>query len=155
MRKNGYNKKGAKNPLNNMIKIELEPHEVIKMMSQSSINSNKIHIQFLNEAMDKIKSNKPSDRMESAVALELIIKIMDVSINRWKNWCNLNAMNLITEKEFKKLLPQIRGLALKWLEIDKKITEDKTIEMEKELKNYILKAPKQSKNKERKDIYVT
>lgn len=149
------NNGGSQNPLKNMIQINIDPDDMIKMARLRGIDVNKKHIQFLKEAIEKIKSDDPKDRLEAAVSLEIVIHAMNVSIDGWKHWCSLRGMNIITDKEFEDLLPKMKKLAIKWLEIDKKITAVKTKEMEEELKEFEIKTTKPKEKKQSKDVYVS
>jgi len=142
---------GLQNPLQGMIKMKLNPDETIKNSLKQSITLNKGYAEKCQFSINSMKeSGEPKDRIDAAVELEKIIKYMNVSINGWLQWCTLRSMNIITDKEFKEIVPKMRKLAIKWIEIDKKITVNKTKEMEEELKVLETKTSKITQKKESK-----
>ena len=142
---------GYQNPLLDMIEMKLNPDEIIKNSLKRSINMNKGYVERCQQNINNMEeSDEPKDRIAAAVELETIIKYMDVSIDGWLQWCTLRSMNIISDKEFKEILPKMKKLAIKWIEIDKKITIIKTKEMEEELKELEVKTSKITQKKESK-----
>lgn len=138
--------------LNELIQLNLSPEELINMSISQGVNSNKKHVEMCQYAIDKINElSNPKDRMESAVLLEYIVNFLNASIKGWKQWCTLNGMNIITEEEFKELLPKMKNIAIEWLKIDKRITNAKTKEMEKKLEDFTSKS-KTKKSEKKKYI---
>ena len=123
--------------------IDLDKLELLSL--KQSIKMNKSYIKMCQQSIeDLLKISKPKDRLEAGVAIELIINYMNISLIGWKEWCNLKGMNIITNKEFKEIVPKLTKLALNWIKIDEKITITKTKDLENELEQ-ILKETKNEK----------
>ena len=123
--------------------IDLDKLELLSL--KQSIKMNKSYIKMCQQSIeDLLKISKPKDRLEAGVAIELIINYMNISLVGWKEWCNLKGMNIITNKEFKEIVPKLTKLALNWIKIDEKITITKTKDLENELEQ-ILKETKNEK----------
>ena len=127
---------------------QINLNDLEKESIKKSTNLNKSYIILCKQSIEDIEKNcNPKDRLEAGIAIELIINHMAFSITGWKAWCNLKGMNIISNKEFKELIPKLTKLSIKWIEIDKKITESKTKELEEELKILEKMEPaKKSKN---------
>ena len=130
----------------NMLSLEQIDLDKLELMSlKQSIKMNKSYIKMCQQSIeDLLKISKPKDRLEAGVAIELIINYMNISLIGWKEWCNLKGMNIITNKEFKEIVPKLTKLAINWIKIDEKITITKTKDLENELEQ-ILKETKNEK----------
>lgn len=134
----------------------IDQRKLEKMTIVRSIEMNKEYVKMCKVAIKDMEDNcNPRDRLEAGVALEFVVNHMGISINGWKKWCNLRGMNVITDEEFKELIPKLTKLAIKWIKVDKKITEAKTKELEEELKEFEANTPKTSKENGAKKNYIT
>lgn len=94
------------------------------------------------------RKRKLEDRLNYAELLAEILSAMTHSIKGWQQWTtNVHSLSNLTEEEYKKFVPKLLEIAIKWLEIDRDLTAKK----EKEIQ----KAVKPKKTKEKSPKYVS
>ena len=121
--------------IQNMLNAQLNPDKLEKSIIKKSIEMNKSYINICKSSIKELEKNcNPKDRLEAGVAIETIVNHVNVSLLGWKSWCNLKGMDIITEEEFKEIVPKLTKIAISWIKIDEKITKSKTKELEEELK---------------------
>lgn len=148
--------KDCENPLFKILQMQqMDPQKLERMTMIRSIEMNKKYTEMCRQTIKDLEDNcNPKDRLEAGVAIEFIVNYMAISIEGWRKWCNLKGMNILTDEEFKELVPKLTKLAVKWIKADKKITEAKTKEMEEELKEFDAKAPKTAQKKASEKTYI-
>lgn len=109
------------------------PEEIIRDTKYQILISNRGYIQAMQMAIDNLKDMNPKDRMEFAASLTMVIDAMRSSIKGWSKWCDPITLNGITLEQYQEIFPQMRDITKQWLEIDKKITEIKTQQLEDEM----------------------
>jgi len=138
-----------------VINLKNATEEEMKAFAELQIaEANKQYIKALKEHLKVIKELDPKDRLDLAYAIWVIIVSMKGSIKGWDTWLNFRSMNLISEKDMKKIASTMKELAMKWIQVDIDITQTKTDELIAKAKKRQKAAKKKKKKKTSKNIYV-
>jgi len=130
----------------------LSEEQVKTLQEQQIININTKYIKILKHSLKTIKELDPKDRLELARAIWVIVECMKGSIQGWDAWLNLQSMTFISEEDLKKILPIMKEVALKWIQVDIDTKTDEISVKTEERKKKTKKAKKPKKSS--KDIYV-
>lgn len=112
---------------------EITPQEFIKRAKMQVIEANKKWIIMLESNLKFIDDINPQDRLDYIFGIEVIVNSLMMSLQGWVKWLNFKNMRTFKMEDIKDIYEIMKELGKVWLQMDINITNQKTMEIGKEL----------------------